>query len=343
MHIRLVAVVLALELPTCLTGRVFHQDAAAAHPDVAISEGRLYAEPEARLVKRAPGNCLGKLCQAQTPDPNLGSRDNHHPDAQPDPTIHGRLDLLNQMDRPFSPTGRSSARSSDPGPPSRSRASTVRAPESQQHSILSLTSTLPHIASMSYLRSQSTGSPSRMQNHGLGAVRVHYVDARSGRRRSGVSGTSSAPHTSDGSIHGRPPRHHRADGAGPSSEPHTLSSEPAHDAMTPEDEMRLHTLVTNWSHMMSSAAPHVWSPRAAHTFRNMVHEHVEPFRYGDVTPQKIAILHDRNENNIKDLLATEVAKHHVARTFPEQAGHLAGGSGAALTMASTHDELVNFQ
>ena len=287
-----------------------------------------------RLIKRSPGNCVGKICQAK--DGKVDPRQTHEGGENTlGPRTTNQASITNHNHQIPSPSPERESRS----PGSELETLSESPPSSRGHRpnsanrILSLTETL---RGEPPLRTESVSLPrqlsrSRSRSRSTGMLRPQRNGARP-RSMSLQNPGVSQPDSSGGSSHGLPPRPHRLDGAGPSSESRTYSSE---NRMATEDEMRLHRTKHGWSTLMSTHDNHRWSGEMAAGFRNMVDEHMEPFRTGEITPQKIRMLQERNEHNIRDLLATEVAIHQVTSAFPNQSRQLQQ-QGLALATPSTH-------
>ena len=307
-----------------------------------------------RIQKRTPGNCVNKICPVdsqsytaaaqgqRTLAPTAQSRisENHVPnDSQPRPRGRER----EQESRDETPTP-DTIMLRQPTPDTLheiTRTSGAASPSlHMSNSIASLTDTLfqdSHARSRSVMDIGRPPLPYSRSDRGRSTTPSshHSFDAQS--RYSDIRNTGfHRPRASVDSALG-PTNHQRhQDVAGPSSM-HRSSS--ARGNLSLEEEGRLQRAIQGWQTLMGEHVGHRWSPGTKTEFQELVHDHVEPFRAGSVTADKINALRERHEANVRNLLASEVAMNQIAKSFPNHARRLQR-SGLALTMPSNHDRLA---
>ena len=310
----------------------------------------------AKIEKRTPGNCVGKLCGVR---PQSGDTAAAHGQRARSSTAQSQISETHDVGRhsPPQPRGReheneSTGENHTPEATmlgqqtpdtlhETSRSSGAASPSlhPSNNSIASLTETLYQDHHERPLSVQSGRPPlpgSRSDRDRSTAPSSFYSFDASSQHREIRHSHPPPPRAIVGSPRGRTHHQHLQDAAGPSSV-HTSTS--AHGNLTPEEEGRLQRAIRGWQTMMGEHVGHRWGPDAKAEFHQLVHEHVEPFRAGRVTAAEIDALRERKERDVRNLLASEVAMSQVAKSFPNHARRLQKPS-LGLTRPSNHDRLA---
>ena len=324
-----------------------------------------------KLQKRTPGNCIGKLCSKtdeSTTNPPV-NQENQHSGNSRSSRAQIQSSWINRVRS--AQLQHSASRGDDEAVrPPRSRSDTLpdRVSSStslgaQSNSIASLTATLrqssSHALSQSLPRVRPSGGRSeplsvaqpstpyysprrnemRSESLSLAQPSTPYYsprrsDMRSPFRDISYSGNAAA-RTSGESSRSRPPRPPldlTIDLPGPSS----FKSQSSYTRnYSPEHDLRLARATRGWTEIMTAHSAHQWDQQMKSGFEQRVREHVEPFRTGEISESKINALKERHQAHVKNLLASEVAMHHIIRSIPEHAAYWPE-RGLVLARANDH-------